>query len=312
MTIATGVIGGGAFGRGLAAAVAGNGQPVVLWTRKERDLGLEGVRTTSELADLKSCDLLLVAAPSHAMVKLGEQLAAIVDGSHLLVHVSRGLVGEYVKPVTEVFRELTPCRRLGALAGPLTADALIEAKPAGAIIGTHFPEVTHAVRETLSSPTLRIYDTSDVIGVQIATATAGMLALMLGYAERSGVEPAALAVLATRGMVEASRIGATFGAKPTTFNGLAGFGDLLAAVAGDGRPEYELGRVLADGVELQQAIQNVSSYIEGVQVAERLIVHAERHAIDAPITQALVAVLSGRLTAKDAVADLMQRPESKE
>jgi glycerol-3-phosphate dehydrogenase (NAD(P)+) len=257
-------------------------------------------------------NLIFVAVPARHAVAATEQLGEVVDGRHLMVHVSRGLIGAELKTITEVIRDKTVCRRVGALAGPLSAEALAEGRPSGAILGTFFPELTEMVREAIGGTDLRIYETTDVIGVELASATVGLLTVILGYIQEIGVEPATLAVLATRGMVEVARVGQSLGAKESTFMGLAGLGDLIAAVAGDQRPESRLGRALAKGARLTSAFNEVGGYVEGIEVAYHLMEHARRVGLETPISSAFVAVSEGRMSPDDAIHALMERRVGKE
>ena len=306
MSLRIGIVGAGGFGRAIALASARNGHSVLLWSRKPRELP-PPIRTSTDLGELRNCELIFVAVPARHTVAVAEQLCEVVDGRHLITHVSRGLVGADLKTITQVLREKTVCRRLGALAGPLVADALAEGRPSGAILGTGFPELTAMVREAIGGSGLRIYETPDVIGVELASATVGFLTVVLSYAQEVGAEPGTLAVLATRGMVEVSRIGQTLGAEESTFLGLAGLGDLIAAVAGDQRPELRLGRALAQGIDLTSAIDEAGAYVEGIEVAGHLMEHARRLRLETPISSTFVEVSEGRMSSDDAIQALMER-----
>lgn len=307
MNVPVGVLGGGGFGRGLARAAARAGREARIWSRGEpRDLG-EGVTYTRELRDLAQAELIFVAVPSQHVGPLVGDLGVHLDGSHLLVHVSRGLIGDELSTLTRVLRTETPCRRVGVLAGPLVAGALARGEPGGGVVGTRFPEVVSAVRASIAGPALRIYETDDVEGVEVASAMVGLLALAAGFALETGLGPASLAVMGTRGMVEAARIGASLRGREQTFFGLAGFGDLLAVLAGDDRPEVRLGRALAAGKSLEDAGREAGAYIEGVSIARRVAGYALRAGVEAPISQAVADVLEERLTPRQAVERLMTR-----
>ncbi len=310
MSLRVGVVGAGGFGQAIARASARHGHDVVLWSRQERLLP-EPIRSSTAVADMKDRELIFLAAPARHAPSLADQLGKVVDGRHLIVHISRGLIGAELKTITTVLREHTAARRLGALAGPLVADALAEGRPSGAILGTGFPEVTEMVREALGGE-LRIYDTKDVVGVQLASATVGFLTVVLAFAQASGAEPGTLAVLATRGMVEVSRIGQTLGANEETFMGLAGLGDLIAAVAGDERAESRLGRAMAQGGNLADAVAQAGQYVEGIEVARHLMEHARRLGLETPISAVFVEVSNGRIGPDDAIRALMGRRVSKE
>lgn len=305
------IIGAGGFGRALALASSRHGHQVLLWSRQNREMPFP-IRTSTDLAEARDSELIFLAVPARHAVDVSEQLGEVVDGRHLMVHVSRGLVGSGLQTVTEVIRDKTVCRRIGVLAGPLVAEALAEGRPSGAILGTEFPEITTMVRDALGGSALRVYHTTDVVGVELASATVGFLTVVLGFAQEAGAEPGTLAVLATRGMVEIARIGQTLGADESTFMGLAGLGDLIAAVAGDRRPEYRLGRALAQGADLTTAVNEIGAYIEGIEVARNLIEHARRLGLQAPISSTFMAVVEGRMSSEDAIQALMERRVGKE
>ena len=307
-----GVVGGGGFGSALAVSAARTGCKVVLWSRVPRTIDHHNVRCTVDIDDLGATELVFVAVPSPHVDDIAVSLGRRLDGRHLVVHVSRGLVGESLDTVAQVLRARTPCRRIGALAGPLVASSLFKGEPGGAIVGSLFPEVADAVRSALGGPSLRIYSTQDLLGVELASALVGLLALAVGYAQGMGLGPGTLAVMATRGVAEAARVGSVRGASPETFLGLAGFGDLIAAVAGDGRPEVAMGAALAEGLLPAAAAERAGAYVEGVSIAQHVAAFAERHALEAPLAAMTARVLTGEVDPQQAVAALMQRPVGRE
>jgi glycerol-3-phosphate dehydrogenase (NAD(P)+) len=306
------VLGGGGFGRSLAISAARVGRRVTLWSREPRDLGNPLIESTSRLADVAEAELVFVALPSIRVETLAREVGQHLDGAHFLVHVSRGLLGPELGTITQLLRQVTPCRRVGVLGGPLVAKALAEGHPGGGIVGSLFPEVAEAVRDAIGGPTLRIYATQDVVGVEIASAMVGLFALAIGYAQGIGFGPGTTAVLATRGMAEAARIGVVGGAEERTFYGLAGFGDLIACVAGDERPEYQFGRALAEGLKLADAAKRAGAFVEGSSIAANAMTFAERRSIEAPLCTAMAALLSGQATSADMLAQLMARPARRE
>ncbi|MCA9602273.1 MAG: NAD(P)-binding domain-containing protein, partial [Myxococcales bacterium] len=111
-------MGGGSFGHGLAVAAHRNGHRVTLWSRRTTVVNAD-VRTTQSEADLADSDVVFLAIPSEHVRAIAERVGTFLDGRHYLVHVSRGLVGDDLETLTRVLRDATPCRRVGALAGPL-------------------------------------------------------------------------------------------------------------------------------------------------------------------------------------------------
>ncbi len=328
MSFRVGVLGGGEFGRSLTMAVARSGNRVIHYSRSGRSLSPEDtealsseVVATDKLEALSAAELLFIAVPSPYMDSLARELDGHLDGRHMLVHVSRGLATTDDAPahaapslytLSRRLRTLTACRRVGALAGPLVPESLATTKPGGAVVGTPFPEVADAVRAALGGPTMRIYDTGDLVGVELASACVGVLSIAVGIAAGMGVGPGALALLCTRGMSEASRIGATLGANPQTFAGLAGFGDLVACVAQDGRIELTLGRRLASGESIETCVAALGAHVEGIALAPRLAHHAQLAGLETPILEAMAALVGGAMRAEDALASLMARIVHKE
>ena len=304
------VVGGGGFGRALARAILRNGRRAQLWSRRGPDL--EGVETTADLADLRRSELLFLAVPSPYVSETADQLAEHLDGQHLMVHVSRGLVGDDLLTLSRVLRRRTPARRIGVLAGPLDAESLAEGSPTGAIVGSRFPEVTEAVREAIGSETLRIYESRDVLGVEIAAAVVGYLALAVGFGRELDVPPTTVAILLTRGMAEVARWAPALGADVRTLWGLAGQGDLLAVTGGDDRPEVRLGRALATGAGLEEAGKLAGAHIEGVTIARRVDAHARKIGVRTPIAGMIADVVEGRVDPREAMAALMAREVGKE
>jgi len=302
-----GVLGAGSFGRGLACAVRKSGHEALVWTRHPNENLAALGRLARSLSELAEASLIFIAVPSAHVESVAAELGKHLDGRHMLVHVSRGLIGEGLQTVSDRLRERTPARRVGALAGPLVADALVRGDPSGGIVGSRFVEVADAVRQALSNPHLRIYDTRDIIGVELASAMVGLLSLAIGFARGFEVGPGTLGVFATRGMAEAVRLSRLRGAQAETFAGLAGAGDLLAAVADDGRPELQLGYALATQPGFQSDGKHVGAYIEGIDVAHRVTQYGERVGVATPITDTISAVLRRELEPKQAIARLMAR-----
>ncbi len=311
------VVGAG-FGRGLAVAAARAGSEVNVFTRRR----LEPVKqpagaaielpTTTDYAAVAQADLIFLAVPSEYTPAVLGQLGDHLDGRHLVVHVSRGLVGEQLDTVCEVIKRETSVRRVGALAGPLGNAVLVDGNPGGAIVGTDFPEVAEAVRLAIGSERLRVYETDDRVGVEVGSALTGMLLFALGYAQGIGFGPSTVGVLASRGVSEIARIAELLGGRVETLSGLACLGDLVSAVAGDARPEIELGRHMANGASLDDALARIGTHVESTAVAARICRYADRQDTDLPITRAVTQVLEGSLSSTQAIKALMGRRVGRE
>jgi glycerol-3-phosphate dehydrogenase (NAD(P)+) len=304
-----GVVGGGGFGRALAAACTDNGHAVTLLTRKST-VDLPGVSPTTSFERFAGCDIIFLAVPSTRFRETASSLGALLDGRHRLVHVSRGLAGPELKTLSELLREITPCRRVGALAGPLVADELAKHANHSAIVGTRFPEIVDVVRSAIGGPHLYVEGTSDIVGVEIASALVGVLSVAMGMASGLGVGPGGQAYLASLGMREGARIIESVGGKASTLFGLAGFADLVAAVAGDQRPEWRFGRELALGKPKEAAAMSADAHVESVSMARRLHDHAAQRALRAPVCEAMAMMFEGHREPEDAIRALLASHDS--
>lgn len=303
---AIGIVGGGAFGVGLAHAISRGGNDALLWSRQPRSVDAPRARSAADVAELAGCELIFVVVPSMHVAKAAEAIAPHLDGRHLLVHVSRGLIGDELRTVSKHLSAHTPARRVGCLAGPINPEVLAKAVPGGGVVGSGFPEVADAVREAIGG-TLRLYSTDDVVGVEVASALVGLLALAAGFILENRISPSALAVMMSRGLAESARVGAKLGAREETFHGLAGAGDLYAAIAGDERAEVRLGRALARSRDLETAGREAGAYIEGLTIARRVARFADRVGVDAPIARMIADVLEGSKTPDEGLTSLMAR-----
>lgn len=301
-----GVVGGG-FGRGLAAVVARAGHEVALCSRRSLDDDAGGLICSVDLREVFAEELIFLAVPSEHLDWLLGELVGLVDGRHRLVHVSRGLIGSELQTVCQALVERTSARRVGVLAGPLSRGVLHEGNPGGAIVGSDYPEVIDAVREVLGGPKLRIYGTEDRQGVEVCAALTGVLLFALGFGKGMGFGPSTLGLLAARGMAELLRINRALGGRGETMSGLAGFGDLMAAIAGDGRPEWELGSAMARGASAGQALKALQGNVEGTRVIDHLCGFGATRGIELPLVEGLARVLRGEESGADAVSRLMSR-----
>jgi glycerol-3-phosphate dehydrogenase (NAD(P)+) len=304
------VVGGGAWGLALACTAARTGGTTLLLSRRAQSEALPAGVTLArdERHVAEEARLIFLAVPSGVMREVARSLGAHLDGHHFVVHGVRGLVGGALEGVSDVVRDETPVRRVGALGGPALASDLLAGRPSVMVCGSRYPEVNRALQRVLGSPTVRLYATDDLLGLEWASALVGCLAIAVGYARGAGLGPGLIAAVITRGVEEAARLAAAAGGNERTLLGLAGYGDLLASVAQVERPEVLLGEALAAGKTLDQALSQVSQRVEAVDLTGRVAAWAEARGIRAPVFGALAqGILRGRAT--DAlVHELMTGP----
>lgn len=306
------VIGGGLWGRSLAKAAARAGSKVTLISRRTPSGLLDGMRCTGDYSAARHAKVVLLATPTEVVRHVARQLGDHLDGSHYVVHGVRGLVhdaaGERLQTVSDVLREELPARRLGALGGPALAEDLDVGRPSVLVSASRFPEVNRALSDVFGTPMLRVYSTPDLRGLEWASALVGCLAIGIGFAKGVGLSPGLVAAVLCRSMAEAGRIASAAGGDEHTLLGLAGYGDLLASVEMDGRPEVVLGRALASGATLEQAMDRVGARVEAVELLPRIVAFARSKDVRAPIFQALERGFHKSATTKTLTDELMTLP----
>ncbi|MEQ9319425.1 MAG: NAD(P)-binding domain-containing protein, partial [Polyangiaceae bacterium] len=288
--IHVGILGGGPWGLSLARAARRAGSLTTLFSRRHADEAVAAIRVTTELGQLAEASLIILAVPSKMARPIARDLGDHLSGAHLVVHGIRGLIGDELMTISQILREETPARRLGALGGPVQASELSDGRPSAMVVGSEFDDVTEAVRDAFDSEWLHIHRTEDLVGLEWASSLIGCLSIGLGYAQARGdVAPGLLAALISRAVDEATLIAQAAGADENTFYGLAGYGDLLASLSLPDRPEVVLGRELAGGASLEDAQQAAKLRIEAIELVPRVARFARGRGVRCPIFDALAA-----------------------
>ncbi len=165
-----GVLGGGPWGLSLAKAARRARSETLLCSRRHEDGSQKGIRITDDLAELASARLILIAVPSDKARGVARQLGEHLNGGHVVVHGIRGLSGDELSTISDIIRDETPARRVGALGGPVQADELNEGRPSAIVVGSAFRDVTTAVTTALSGRWLQVHQTQDLRGLEWASA----------------------------------------------------------------------------------------------------------------------------------------------
>ena len=304
------IIGGGAWGLALAAAAARAESDVVLQTRRDLDGQLpKGVRVVRDPKESAGhARLLVLAVPSSACRAVARDLGNHLDGAHYVVHGVRGLEGDDLHTVADVIRDETPARRTGALGGPALASDLHAGRPSVLVVGSRYPEVSECVTATFGSPTLRVYPTADLRGLEWASALVGCLTIAVGYAQAMQMSPGLIAALISRSIGEAARIAAAAGGEEKTLLGLAGYGDLLASITQSDRPEVIVGMALGRGKNRDEAMKAAPLRVEALELIPRVARWAEERGVRAPIFRALASGVVDGKKADSILQELMTLP----
>jgi glycerol-3-phosphate dehydrogenase (NAD(P)+) len=308
-----GIVGAGSFGSALASVLVRAGRRVVLWSRdaavvdairtKRASPRMPGAALPEPLeatADPRrlaaEARFLVLAVTSTDVRERARELGAFLDGSHIVVHAIGAFTPHDTRRVSEVIADGLPTLKLGALAGPALPGDLADGRYSSMVVASVFDEVVREGRRLLNAPPmLRVYGNRDLAGVELASALAGAYTVTLGLADGLGVPPGPRAVLVTRAVAEASRLGEAAGANPRTFAGLAGLGNLLVRGAGDRSDDYVLGRKLADG-----SIRGEAARTEGARAALASVELASKLKVRVPVLHGLALVLAGKASAAEA------------
>ena len=327
MTGRIGVVGTGAWGTALAMHAARTGLTVSLLGRRA-DLveklratrqhpalvGAppipEGVLITSDAAEaFQDVDVVLWAVSVQATATELERLGPRLPAGVPFVSTSKGIEIGTGRRTSEIVEAVTGTRTgLAVLSGPTFAAEVARALPAAAVVAAPDPEVSELVQELLSSPTLRLYSSTDVVGVEISGAAKNVVAIAAGLVDGLQLGQNTRAALLTRALAEIRRLGTKLGGSPETFSGLAGVGDLLLTATGDLSRNRRVGLALAPGLPLPEALASLGGEVaEGVPTAGALVELAKSVDVELPISETVLEILTGKLPARDAVRRLMTR-----
>jgi glycerol-3-phosphate dehydrogenase (NAD(P)+) len=249
-------------------------------------------------------DLFIIATP---MAGLRGTLLALRYVPSSVAWLCKGFEAETGLMPHEVQAQVAPQLRAGALNGPSFAQEVARTQPTALVAASPHASVREALVKAFHGGALRVYANEDIVGVEVGGAVKNVLAIATGLCDGLDLGLNARAALITRGLAEMTRLGVALGAKPETFMGLSGLGDLVLTATGDLSRNRKVGLLLAQGLSLAQAVTSLGHVAEGVYSARTVWQRAQSLGVDMPITEAVVALLDGRLQAREAVQVLMGR-----
>lgn len=322
------VIGAGAWGTALALQAARAGHAPRLWVF-EADLLAEILRTrenpwylpglplppavtpVGSLAEAAAdADLVVVAVPSHVVRPVVTQLAPHLAPDAALLSAAKGIEEDRLLRMSEVLGDVLGAvarPRIAVLSGPTFAVEVGRERPTAAVLASEDPALARRLQQVLSTPAFRLYTQGDVVGVELAGALKNVLAIAAGISDGLGLGDNARAALLTRGLAEITRLGVALGARPRTFAGLAGLGDVILTCTGALSRNRRLGQALAQGESLAAWQAGTRSVAEGVRTAHAALGLAHRTGVAAPIAAEVGAVLFDGKPAREALAALLAR-----
>jgi glycerol-3-phosphate dehydrogenase (NAD(P)+) len=314
------VVGGGSWGSAFSLLLAERGHEVTLACRDA-----EQARAISETGRnpkyLREADLSAVrAAPIADAPFDSAELVVFAVPSRAFADVLRALPGD--APVLSLTKGLDPAsgrrlstlvedRPVAVLSGPNFAEEVAAGLPAAAVIASEDHELALRLQEAINSMAFRVYVNDDLVGVELCAAAKNVIALAAGGVDGLGLGDNAKAALISRGLAEMTRLGLAFGARPETFAGLAGMGDLVVTCWSRHGRNRHAGELIAQGATPEEAAATIGQVIEGLTTAPVLRDLSRRLGIELPITEGVCDVLEGRSLA-ELVAGLMGRRPTEE
>lgn len=315
------VIGAGAFGTALAAVIANEDRfPVTLLGRDValmqalaetyiHEEALPGIKLpdrlifSSDPADLSSATIVLFVMPSQAQSEAARIYAPYLLRGATIVTCAKGIDRKTQKLLTDVLKADLPNHEIAVLSGPGFAADIAKGLPTAMSLAARELNVAERVAQSLSGASFRLYPSDDRIGVQLGGALKNVLAIACGIVEGAGLGESARAALIARGLAEMSRLSTALGGHAQTISGLSGLGDLVLTATSHQSRNLRFGYGLGRGEPVADG-----KLVEGAFAASVAAQLALEHAIEMPITQAVAAIIDGKLDIATAIHDLMTRP----
>jgi glycerol-3-phosphate dehydrogenase (NAD(P)+) len=326
------VVGAGAFGTALANYSRKLGYDVAVWCFEkelpdivvrtgENALYLPGIPidpkivfTNDPAQAVSDADLIILVCPSAYMRSTSALIADIIPEKALIVSAAKGIEADSLKLMSEILEETLHRheKRLTYISGPSFARDVAAGLPTDLACAARDIEQARAVQKLLHSASLRIYSQDDVVGTELAGALKNVIAVACGAADALELGASARASLMTRGLAEMTRLGTVLGARPMTFLGLAGVGDLILTCTGDLSRNRTLGKRLALGESAAEIIASQKAVAEGYVTARPAVMLARSKCVEMPICEAVYRVCYEGADLKTAAAALLSRKERDE
>lgn len=316
-----GILGAGAFGTALGVALGQAGREVRLWARdpgavaqmratRRNEKVLPGVvlpdtvSIHTDVAEILAGKALLLAVPMQALGGVLDQYPAI-GGTQPLIACCKGVDLTSLRGPVALIRDRRPDAVAAILTGPSFAADIARGLPTALTLAA--TDAGADLQDLLSTPTLRLYRTDDILGAELGGALKNVVAIAAGAVIGAGLGDSARAALLTRGYAEMLRLATELGARPETLAGLSGLGDLVLTCTSTQSRNFRLGVALGQGSGFDPSVT-----VEGVATARAALNLARTKGVDMPITAMVDALASGRIALNDAIGQLMSRPLKQE
>lgn len=323
-SLAIGVIGAGSWGTALSLLLADQGHRVDLWVY-EKDLCDVMSRERENRAYLPGFQLpdaihpspslqevvagkktILVVVPTHVLRSTLNTVKEYIDPDCLIINASKGIENESLLPIHKVMEEILPSfDSLAVLSGPTFAREVAQGNPSAIVAAAHKQETAERVQAIFDADKLKVFTSTDLMGVEIGGALKNVIAIATGIADglQLGFNPRA--ALINRGLVEIIRIGTAMGAKPETFSGLSGMGDLVLTCTGDLSRNRMVGLKLGEGLKLNDITASMNMVAEGIRTVTSAYQLKKKFDIQASIIEETYRVLHEGKSPQQALQDVM-------
>jgi len=319
------VIGAGSWGTALALHLSKKFKKISLWVyendlckiiQKEREnkwflpefiIPQNITPETSLESVVKNKSLVLVAVPTPALRNIVSKLKPFIQSDTLIVNASKGIEIDSLTPCHIIIQDtLQIPHKLATISGPTFAKEVAAQVPSAILAASKSPETTRTVQQIFSSRNLKVFTSEDIMGVEIGGALKNVIAIATGICDGLGLGFNTRAALITRGLVEIARIGTELGAKPETFNGLSGLGDLVLTCTGDLSRNRQLGIQLGQGKSLEDITKKIRTVAEGISTVKSAHKLIHKFNIQASIMEETFKVLYKNKSPEKALSDLMK------
>lgn len=305
------IIGAGSLGKAVAALMSRSGVDIAVWARseeKQQEFATKFPRalvSTSLDEVAAQATLFFFAIPGYAFAEVIDLYSPIAQPDHAVIHGARGVGTGFILPHT-LFLQKTCVRQIGVLGGPVFIDAIQEGRPIVAVLASRFPQVQRDITTLMSHTSVRIHNSNDMAGVEIAGAVGNVAALAIGMAQELDLGDMAIGLLQTRSWNEAARLGSLYRADPATFTGLAGVGEMIPRPVAPARHNRSVGAYLAQGKTWLDACALVEGAAEGGHTALEADIVCQRRKLSVPLIHAVARVVRGEELARDALRAVLR------
>lgn len=319
------MVGAGSWGTALASVLARNEHTIELWARSETQRQSlqqercnqrylpairlpENIQIVDDLnASVRDAHAVVIAVPMKALRETFTSLHESLSRNSLLCLTCKGLDKQDQSLPHQLAQTLLPDQAISILSGPSFAAEVAKGLPSAVTVASNSSEVAERVASLFHNQYFRTYTNDDMTGVAFAGAVKNVLAIATGISDGLGYGANTRAALITRGLAEISRLGMALGGKLETFVGLAGMGDLVLTCTDDQSRNRRMGLLLAEEKSVDEIQTIIGQAIEGVNTAEQVVKLANRYQQEVPIAEAVLSVIDGSLSAKEAVQSLLTR-----